>query len=76
MDMSFLLNDALFNTKSNFETNTAIPDNCFVQPFNEINELFNFAQLKTVAVAQLVRASDCGSEGRGFNSHRSPTFLL
>ena len=23
-------------------------------------------------VAQLVRASDCGPEGRGFNSHRSP----
>lgn len=22
-------------------------------------------------VAQLVRASDCGSEGRGFESHRS-----
>ena len=25
-----------------------------------------------VGVAQLVRASDCGSEGRGFESHRSP----
>lgn len=25
-----------------------------------------------VSVAQLVRASDCGSEGRGFESHRSP----
>lgn len=25
--------------------------------------------LKTVAIAQLVRASDCGSEGRGFESH-------
>lgn len=25
-----------------------------------------------VSVAQLVRASDCGSEGRGFKSHRSP----
>lgn len=23
-------------------------------------------------VAQLVRASDCGSEGRGFESHHSP----
>ena len=23
-------------------------------------------------VAQLVRASDCGSEGRGFKSHHSP----
>lgn len=26
-----------------------------------------------VAVAQLVRASDCGSEGRGFETHQSPT---
>ena len=25
-----------------------------------------------VFVAQLVRASDCGSEGRGFESHHSP----
>lgn len=26
----------------------------------------------TVGVAQLVRASDCGSEGRGFKSHHPP----
>ena len=26
-----------------------------------------------VNVAQLVRASDCGSEGRGFESHLSPS---
>ena len=26
----------------------------------------------TVTVAQMVRASDCGSEGRGFDSHQSP----
>lgn len=25
-----------------------------------------------VRIAQLVRASDCGSEGRGFESHFSP----
>ena len=25
-----------------------------------------------VRVAQLVRASDCGSEGRGFESHLAP----
>ena len=25
-----------------------------------------------VIVAQLVRASDCGSEGRGFEPHHSP----
>lgn len=28
--------------------------------------------LKTVTVAQLVRASDCGSEGRGFETPQSP----
>jgi hypothetical protein len=28
-----------------------------------------FVALKTVAIAQLVRASDCGSEGRGFEPH-------
>ncbi len=27
-----------------------------------------------VAVAQLVRASDCGSEGRGFETHQSPGY--
>lgn len=32
----------------------------------------NFA-LHTVDVAQLVRASDCDSEGRGFESRLSPT---
>ena len=28
--------------------------------------------LKMVIVAQLVRASVCGTEGRGFESHHSP----
>ena len=28
--------------------------------------------LKMVAIAQLVRASDCGSEGRGFEPHWLP----
>ena len=28
-----------------------------------------------VRIAQLVRASDCGSEGRGFESHFSPVRL-
>lgn len=31
-----------------------------------------FAIHKTVIVAQLVRASDCGSEGRGFEPRHSP----
>jgi hypothetical protein len=28
--------------------------------------------IQMVVVAQLVRASDCGSEGRGFEPHQSP----
>ena len=28
-----------------------------------------------VIVAQLVRASDCGSEGRGFETHHSPKII-
>jgi hypothetical protein len=31
------------------------------------------AGFKTVVVAQLVRASDCDSEGRGFEPPRLPT---
>lgn len=31
---------------------------------------------KTEIVAQLVRASDCDSEGRGFETHRSPKKIL
>ena len=32
----------------------------------------SLSPLNMVAVAQLVRASDCGSEGRGFEAHQSP----
>lgn len=28
--------------------------------------------IKMVGLAQMVRASDCGPEGRGFNSHTPP----
>lgn len=34
--------------------------------------LYIFVDRETVAVAQLVRASDCGSEGRGFETHQPP----
>ena len=34
--------------------------------------LINFEPLATVVVAQLVRASDCDSEGRGFEPHHPP----
>ena len=38
----------------------------------------NFAlrETDTVVVAQLVRASDCGSEGRGFEPHHPPAHKL
>src|SRR6187549_4031786 len=40
------------------------------------SDLFEFLLisqfLKTVVIAQLVRASDCGSEGRGFEPHWLP----
>ena len=37
------------------------------------HDSFNFFIMKIMAVvAQLVRASDCGSEGRGFKSRRPP----
>ena len=41
-----------------------------------LKKSYNFASLlrgkHTVRLAQLVRASDCGSEGRGFETHISP----
>ena len=40
--------------------------------FAESDKRFIFAVLKMVDVAQLVRASDCGSEGRGFEPHLPP----
>ena len=40
--------------------------------FEDFFKLFTFANYFTVAIAQLVRASDCGSEGRGFEPHWSP----
>ena len=33
-------------------------------------------QINMVVIAQLVRASDCGSEGRGFESRFPPRFYL
>ncbi len=38
--------------------------------------LIIFARVKMVVVAQLVRASDCDSEGRGFEPPRLPTVQL
>ena len=35
-------------------------------------QIFIFAAEKMVVVAQLVRAPDCGSGGRGFESHLPP----
>ena len=41
--------------------------------FGIMNELLIFALLNTEVVAQLVRASDCGSEGRGFETPHPPS---
>ena len=35
-------------------------------------KIFIFAPANTVDVAQLVRATDCGSVGRGFEPHPPP----
>ncbi len=35
-----------------------------------------FPKADMVNVAQLVRALDCGSKGRGFEPHLSPTLLI
>ena len=34
--------------------------------------VIKLSHIDEAGVAQLVRASVCGTEGRGFNSHRSP----
>ena len=48
--------------------------------FNSDKIIFDFISLflpiNTVIVAQLVRASDCGSEGRGFEPRHPPEKLL
>jgi hypothetical protein len=41
--------------------------------FSNLQILLSFA-LPTVVVAQLVRALDCGSRGRGFEPHHPPIF--
>ena len=38
-------------------------------------QFYTFALSKTVDVAQLVRASVCGTEGRGFEPHHLPLSL-
>ncbi len=40
--------------------------------FSEKTGFIVFLQPKTESVAQLVRASVCGTEGRGFETPRSP----
>ena len=43
--------------------------------FVKIAKLVTFAASNTVDVAQLVRASVCGTEGRGFEPHHLPKAL-
>ena len=53
--------------------------NFFVLNIAGYKKGYTFAPLKRksttkmVSLAQLVRASDCGSEGRGFDPHTSPS---
>ena len=44
-------------------------------PSDRSPALFGYVMPLTVGVAQLVRASDCGSEGRGFESRYPPQTL-
>ena len=44
--------------------------------FKEVMKSSSKARLIMVAVVQLVRASDCGSECRGFESHLPPKINL
>ena len=39
----------------------------------KMKKLLLHSPFKMVVVAQLVRASDCDSEGRGFEPHHPPT---
>ena len=56
------------NTKLTIET-----ERQKIKPkFCEIEILGLFCTPETVDVVQLVRTSDCGSEGRGFESHLPP----
>ena len=42
--------------------------------FGGVNISINFALHFMEVVAQSVRASDCGSEGRGFETHHPPSY--
>ncbi len=43
--------------------------------FKKLKNIVYLHLQKTVVVAQLVRALDCGSRGRGFESHHPPSFF-
>lgn len=46
--------------------------NFFFYPCERKKIVYIFANRKMVDVAQLVRVADCGSVGRGFESHLPP----
>ena len=64
----------VINSMSGGETGARFPDIFWEE--NEIDVNLRPVQRNfisnMVAVAQLVRASDCGSEGRGFEPHHPP----
>lgn len=47
-----------------------------LKSFGDLGFITTFAFLNTVAIAQLVRASVCGTEGRGFEPHWPPLLPL
>jgi hypothetical protein len=60
-----------FTTLLTFRTLSTKPQKKTLQ----IGQRFLFLQTSTVDVAQLVRASVCGTEGRGFEPHHLPIFF-
>ena len=66
----------LLSMEKNFMSNTLFNLSAYFFKIHFASQLFFFIfapQIKTVVVAQLVRASDCDSEGRGFEPPRLPT---
>jgi hypothetical protein len=51
------------------------PENLYFSNFNFADFFISFA-VRMVVVAQLVRALDCGSRGRGFEPRHPPIFFF
>ena len=76
--MIFMKNLKKLSGKNKDKINIRSKSNSFVfqrGSILDLKKIFIFANLKTVDVAQLVRALDCGSRGRGFEPHLPPESL-